>query len=289
MKDTMRKIRLFIIKVFCKYPIIKNNRIQAGFLYWVAFGKRCDFKNPRTFNEFITVQKNDPKLEAYSQFTDKYEVRKYVEENSEAHLNRIYGVWTNSAAIDYSQLPESFVLKCTHGSGYNVLVKDKSKLDIKLTNKKINEWLAINYYTVGRELNYKKITPRIICEEFLEELDNQCPELKVFCFNGIPKFIQVNFWRSGVRYSNLYTNKWEYIPVRYGYDNDTSYNFTADKAKVLKIAMQLSAPFDFVRVDLYFIRGEVYFSELTFGPGSGLVPFEPPIFDIEFGKYFIED
>lgn len=284
-----RKIRLLLIHILSKYPIIKANRKQAAALYRIAFGKKCDFKNPKTFNEHITVRKDKIELENYAQYTDKYEVREYILQKSDAHLNKLYGVWDSADEIDFSKLPSRFVLKCTHGSGYNIIVRDKDKINKKEIIDKLNKWLSINYYHVGRELNYKNITPRIICEEFLEEIDNQCPEFKVFCFYGIPKFIQVNFWRTGVRYSNLYSDKWEYLPVKYGYDNDSSYELSADKAEVLRIAMELSKPFDFVRVDLYSIRGEIYFSELTFGPGSGLVPFEPSKYDVEFGKFFIED
>jgi len=40
------------------------------------------------------------------------------------------------------------------------------------------------------EIQYSKMTPRIICEKYIETDDGLLPnDYKVFCFNGEPKFI----------------------------------------------------------------------------------------------------
>ncbi len=40
-----------------------------------------------------------------------------------------YGVWDRYDEIDFSSLPDQFVLKCTHDSGGFVAVKDKKSFD----------------------------------------------------------------------------------------------------------------------------------------------------------------
>jgi hypothetical protein len=39
-------------------------------------------------------------------------------------------------------------------------------------------------------------------------------------------------------------------------------------------------------VDLYLIKEQIYFGELTFYPGSGYENFMPDSFDIELGSHF---
>lgn len=55
------------------------------------------------------------------------------------------GVWEKFDDIDFTKLPNAFVLKCTHDSGGLVICKDKSKLDREKARKKINKSLHSNY------------------------------------------------------------------------------------------------------------------------------------------------
>ena len=55
---------------------------------------------------------------------------------------------------------------------------------------------------------------------------------------------------------------------------------------MLELAEKLSKPFDYVRVDLYSLKGKVYFGELTHYPASGINKFEPQSFDFELGSYW---
>ena len=281
-----RYLSLMLIKLLTKYKIVRNNELQAKLLYYIAFGRKCNYDNPQTFNEFITVRKNNPKLLDYSMYTDKIAVRDYVKKNSDLELNELYGVWEKPEDIDFNSLPTQFVLKCNHGSGYNIVVKDKSQINECKVRQILGKWLKTNYYDIGRELNYKNIQPRILCEAYLSDIEKQCPEYKAFCFNGKVGFVQVNFWKEGKRYSNIYDPMGSLLPVKYGYDNDPEYIPVGNMANVLSVASNLSREFDFVRVDLYVIKGKIYFSELTFGPGSGIVKFQPESYDYEFGRLF---
>ncbi|MBM6737701.1 hypothetical protein H7U36_06200 [Faecalicatena fissicatena] len=65
-------------------------------------------------------------------YTDKYEVRKYVEKTIGAkYLNHVIGLYDSFQEIDFDSLPDAFALKATHGSSYNIIVTDKEKLDRK--------------------------------------------------------------------------------------------------------------------------------------------------------------
>lgn len=47
----------------------------------------------------------------------------------------------------------------------------------------------------------------------------------------------------------------------------------------------LSKEIPFVRIDLYEIDKKVYFSEITFSPTAGMMPFAPEEYDEILGSY----
>lgn len=87
---------------------------------------------------------------------DKYAAKKYVADIiGEEYIIPTLGVWDRFEDIDFTSLPNQFVLKCTHDSGGLVICKDKSMLNIEDARRKINDSLKRDYYLNGREWPYK--------------------------------------------------------------------------------------------------------------------------------------
>lgn len=273
------------MKFFEKYPQLISDENHAKLLYFVMFGKCLDIRNPKTMNQYICSSKiSDEKL-TYDVYTDKYAVRGYVQSVvGEEYLNDVVGIFDSFDEIDFGKLPKSFAMKATHGSSYNVIVPDKSQLDIADAKRKFDRWLKENFYYKDREKNYKNIKPRIMCDAFLRPLDGQLEEYKLFCFKGKVGFIQHNKQIGGKRYDNIFDAQWNILPVKYGYDGFTGDSKPENGDELIAVAEKLAAPFDLVRVDLYNVDGRIVFSELTFHSGGGLIPFEPKEYDREFGK-----
>jgi hypothetical protein len=289
-----RKIRialkLLVYRLLSKKTrLIKDERYNK-LLFWITFGRRANFDKPTTFNEYVCARKVRRDEEYLSVYTDKYAVREYVRKTiGDAYLNEAYGVYTSYDDIDFDALPERFAMKCTHGSGMNVIVTDKSKLDHAATRKKMKKWLGENFYYKAREKNYKPIQPRIMCDAYLSAKDGGgLPEMKVFCFGGKAKFISFNLFQGDKPYTNYYDADWNRLELRVGYENFPQDALPDNRDEVLRVAETLAAPFDFVRVDLYNIDGRILFSELTFHSGGGFTPFTPASYDREFAKYFEE-
>ena len=79
------------------------------------------------------------------------------------------GVYDSFEEIDFDKLPNQFVIKCNHGCGYNIIVKDKSKLDLAYVKEKLDYWMKKNFaFKHGYELHYRDIQPKIIIEKFIE-------------------------------------------------------------------------------------------------------------------------
>lgn len=287
----MNKIRLtfkvLFMKCFEKCPKLISDKAHAKLLYFCMFGYIPNFNNPITFNEKICCEKiKDYKLD-YWIYTDKYKAREYVQSIvGEKYLNKVLGIYDSFDEIDFDKLPDSFVMKGTHGSGYNIIVAEKSKLDKAEAKKKFDKWLSENFYYKDREKNYKLIKPRIMVDSFLKPANGAIEELKLFCCNGKVRMISYNQGEGHDRRTNLYDENWKPLDVKYGYSGFSCKSVPENKDEFIEIAEKLAKPFNFVRVDLYNIDGKIYFSELTFHPGGGLVPFVPKEFDKKLGSYF---
>ncbi|NLA85672.1 MAG: glycosyl transferase [Clostridiales bacterium] len=258
-------------------------------LYRAEMGKKLDLKNPKSFNEKLQWLKLYDKNPKYVRLVDKYEVRKYISEIlGEEYLIPLIDVYNSVDEIDWDKLPEQFVLKCTHGSGFNIICKNKSALNIDVAKKKLKKWMKKNWYWFGREWPYRNVKPRIICEPLIKTNDDTLPnDYKFHCFHGEPDNVMVCMEReSGEPKFYFFDSKWNLL--RYNISGiNAPHDFTLPKPErideMFSIAKRLSEGFPFVRVDLYYENDKIYFGELTFYPQSGFDPNLLPETDLLFG------
>ena len=154
-----------------------------------VFGYPLDLENPKTYSEKLQWLKLYDRKPEYTMMVDKYEVKKYVASKiGEEHIIKTLGVWDHFDDIDFSKLPNQFVLKCTHDSGGLVICTDKSKLDMVAAKKKIEKSLKNDYYMQNREWPYKNVKRRIIAEEYMvDESGYELKDYKIFAFDGEAK------------------------------------------------------------------------------------------------------
>lgn len=246
--------------------------------YRARMDKKLNLKNPNTFNEKLQWLKLNDRKSEYTQLADKYEVRNYIKETiGEKYLIPSYGVWDTFDDIDFDKLPNQFVLKTTHDSGGVVICRDKHTFDKNEAKKKINKSLNKNYYYGQREWPYKNIKPRILAEKFMYEKENESlKDYKIMCFNGVPKVIQIMSERTkNGFYISHYDTQWNEMEIKRKTIKKSSQKIKKPKKlnEMLNISRALSKSIPFVRVDLYYIKGNIYFGELTFYPVSGHMDF----------------
>ena len=264
--------------------------------YKIKLGRWPNLKHPTRWTEKLQCYKMYYRNPILHTCVDKYEVRKYIEEKGLSEtLVKLYGVWGNASEIDFSSLPQSFILKITDGGGGEnvIIVRDKDNVDLNSIREKLDFWIGRKKIDVGREWAYMG-TPKskIIAEELLINKTNPeagIEDFKILCFNGEPKYIIVDKDRYINHKRNFYSTDWKRKSVTTDHEQfDDYYPEPENLGLMLEIAHQLSADFPFVRVDLYNIEGRIYFGELTFYPWTGYVQFTPDEFDIELGGYFTE-
>ncbi len=266
-----------LFKSFCVHTLCKSIP-DEGYLklkFWIKMGKKLDLKHPQTFNEKIQWLKLYDRKPKYIELVDKYEVRKHIKNMiGEEYLIPLLGAWEDFERIDFAELPNRFVFKCTHDSGGIILCKDKERFNKAKTRKKLEKRLANNYYYSGREWPYKNIKPRIICEEVLGTESDELPsDYKFHCFNGKPRNVMVCTDRgSGNPKYYFFDQEWKLLRCNVG-GLKAPEGFSLPKPEkmdeMFEIAATLSKGVPFVRVDLYFENGQIYFGELTFHPQSG--------------------
>ena len=265
--------------------------VRLEFMY--NLGRFPDLKNPKTLNEKIQWIKLYDRNPLMTLCTDKSEVRKIVERKVGVHvLNELYGVFESPDEIDFDSLPESFVLKATHGSGWNIIVKDKSVFEREKAKEEMKKWMRSSFYAKKREWAYKDIQPRIICEKYMENKDGSLNDYKFYCFNGNPHFIQVDVDRYTGHSRAYYSLDWQKLDFFMVKNTKKKKILPYEEelkrpeslADMVEVARALSSDFRFARVDMYDVNGKAVFGEVTFYPSNGGGRFSPEHLDTEFGN-----
>lgn len=184
-------------------------------------------------------------------------------------------------------MPKQFVLKTTHDSGGIVICKDSESFDREAAVKKLQISLERDFYLLGREWPYKNVRRRIIAEQYMvDDSGEELKDYKIFCFNGEPQFIQLDYGRFKVHHRNIYNLEWELLPFEYSYRRDEGKVFQKPEmlTEMIDLAKKLSSGIPFVRTDFYIINKHIYFGEMTFFPESGYGKFTPNFYDKKFGE-----
>ena len=282
MKYLLRKIhsllpdKLFTLADFL-YLHIKGN----GNIYFP------NIKIPKTFNEKMLFSKFNFKEFPIPNFADKILVREYVEKLiGIKYLVPVLGVYEDAKQIDFKELPSKFVMKTNHGSGWNIICMNKNQFNIDEAKNKLNYWLSLNYYNVGREWQYKFIKPKILVEDFLSNVDGSpITDYKLFCFDGKPQFIQVDLDRFTNHRRQFYDLNWNLQEFTTLFKRESIPLSKPNNLKeMIEIAKKLSVGFAFVRVDLYNDGERLFFGEFTLHHGGGCEPFIPAKFDRKLGE-----
>lgn len=287
--NIIKRPRLFLLYIM-KFRVFRlvPDALYLKLKYRLAMGKKLDLVNPKSFNEKLQWLKLYDRNQHYTRLVDKYEVREYISKTiGDEYLIPLLGVYDSFDEINFDNLPNQFVLKCTHDSGGLIICKDKSNFDKKAAEKRINKYLRTNYYWSKREWPYKNISPKIICEKFMvDKSESELKDYKFFCFNGEPKAMFVASDRGVDTRFDFFDLDFNHLPFEQHYKNaKKKINRPINFEKMIKLAKVLSKEIPHVRIDFYDVNGKIFFGELTFYHFSGFEKFEPDKYDEVFGSW----
>jgi hypothetical protein len=275
--------RAFLKAVQPLPPVLASRLVHRHY-----FGEWPRLHPPRTFNEHIVAKKLWDRDPRYVVTSDKLAMRDWVAERVGAHyLVPLLGSYRDATEIDFDALPDAFVLKTNNGCRRNIVVADRTAVDLEAARAQMARWLAgPSGYRPFKEWAYRDIPPRLLAEEYLTDDGTPPADYKFFCFRGEIHLVQVDFSRFDGHRRILLTPDWQPYPVRLGRDKplpDRPPPRPDGLAEMLDVSARLGAEFTFVRVDLYSCAGRIYVGELTHTPGGGTMHFIPEEFDRAIG------
>ncbi len=286
------------------WPMVKiiPSKLFLKLHFRISCKRKLDLKNPKGFNEKLQWLKLNDRNPRYTDLVDKIEAKKIVGDLiGQQYIIPTLGTWDRFDDIDWDQLPNQFVLKTNHDSGGLYICRNKADLDIEKARRIINKSLKRNFFYLGREWPYKNVRPRILAEKYMSEqdfadgeegkttLELGLTDYKFYCFNGEPKFLYISkgLEDHSTALMTFLDMDWKLTP----YQRSDFPGFTEVPEKpahfdeMAKLSSVLAKDIPFVRVDFYEIRGQVYFSEMTFSPSSGFAQFSPIEWENRIGDW----
>lgn len=292
LKRYMQNPRLLLAKLCGKMMrgTLEDDERYLKLLYRARIGHPLNLDNPRTFNEKLQWLKLHDRNPLYTTLVDKCDVKPWVAEKiGWEHVVPTLGVWNSFDEIDFSSLPERFVLKCTHDSGGLAICRDRTTFDMAAARRKIERSLAKNFYWSGREWPYKNVKPRVIAEEYLDAGNGvfDIVDYKFMCFGGTARcaFTCTGRAERDLRV-DFFDLDWKPLPFTRHYPaSDLLPKPPTRLREMIAMSECLANGIPFARADFYEVNGKAYFGELTFYPGSGMEEFEPESWDAELGDW----
>jgi hypothetical protein len=276
--------------LLCYFRILFRPAIFYKIEMYLLLGYWPNFKNPQSLNEKIQCRQLFSPHPLSTIVADKWAVRDYIvsKTNRPDILNDIFFAGAEPEKIPFAELPKAFVIKATHGSGWNIIVHDKDAADRSKIVSTCRKWLNTKYSVASRnysETHYDRITPRVIIEKYIEDSGHKVPlDYKFYCFGGKPIFVLVTTGRYANHRENYYDLNWNEMPFNWDCPIGEGIAKPNMLEEMIGLASQIAGDFDFCRVDFYCPNNKkIIFGEITLAPVGGLGRFYPRKWDYYFG------
>lgn len=249
-----------------------------------------NLKNPKTFNEKINWIKLYYRNDLMTRIVDKYEFKNYIKEQlGDGYTVPLLGVWDRVEDIDFDKLPNQFVLKsnCQSDGKFIKIITNKNNINVRKLKEQMRHWLnPTNTLVSSFCWAYHNVKPRIIAEEYIEQINKQVYDYKFMCFLGEPKWVLACSDRGENTVYENYDLDWNlFVPSP---NSATVQHINAPNHfdEMLTIAKKLSAQFPLARIDFYEIKDKIYVGEITFYPNGGYNSYYPE-WDKKFGDFLV--
>lgn len=256
--------------------LIQDDAKYLSALYKLELGVKPDLEHPTKFSEKIQWLKLHDHNPLYTTMVDKLAVKKIVRERlGEEYVIPVIAEWDNPEQIEWTKLPNQFVIKTNHDGGGRgiVICKEKSKFSIVKALKELNNSFNKSIYKRTREWPYKNVQKRVFAEVFLNDSNGELRDYKFFCFNGKVRCFKIDYNRQvdhRANYFDLDGNVLSYGETMCPPNFKADIYFPINIQEMITLAEKLAKDIPFVRIDFYNVDGHIYFGEITFYPASGM-------------------
>lgn len=249
-------------------------------LLYLAYQRRWGhFRSPRTFTEKVNWRILYDRRPVLTTTCDKLAMKEIA---LAADVAVPKTLWHGTDFVEAAsvELPDRWVIKPNHrsgvihfGSGPRVRTTDLANL--------AEQWMPPEEERKA-EWAYSAARRELLIEEFLGSVDSP-PDYKFFVFDGEPVLIQVDEGRFNEHRRRFYEPDWSPLDVRSTCPMADVAPPPPNLGEMSDAASRIGSGYDFIRVDLYSVEGQLYFGELTPYPGGGLERWLPRSYDDRLG------
>lgn len=201
----------------------------------------------------------------FTRVSDKLLAKEFARELCpEVRVPRTLWTGTNPAEIPDDLLRRDVVVKANHGCGWNHFVRGR-ETDRPALERRAREWMARDYGRPHGEWGYRGVVPRLFVEELLPSPGRHPDEYKCYVASGRISYVFSRQYRDDAPPLTAVLDR-----AGRSYETTLDIHSLTDVIErpahwehIVACAETLAAPFDDIRVDLYEIDGEIWFSELT--------------------------
>ena len=253
------------------------DRISDSLYLRIRFRRRFGWwprvRRPQTFNEHLLryklTSRADPRLPILA---DKLAAKAAVK----AQIGEDYIIptlWHGAKLppVEARNWPKPYILKAAHRSGANIIVHEHDEEDWDAIERTSADWLGSTFGRHGREWHYGRIAPMLLVEPYIGEPDAAPDDIKIQCFHGRARVVNVLQDRFRDVKSYSFDLDWNLLPYAFVNGGGAVTPPRPDNLReMIHVAETLARDFEYVSVDLYNVQGRIYFGELTFTTANGM-------------------
>lgn len=284
----VKKIRSWVLKLL---PI----RLRFALKYMLVHRRFSLLIRPQLFNEKLMLRLALDRRPLLITLSDKVLCRQYVANKiGGQHLSELLWVGESAEDLPWDSLPDRFVIKANHGSGFVKLVNNRLDINRDDLVKEVNGWLEKDYGIDSWEWAYTQIKPRQLMLEAWVDADSQDKlgvpwDYRFFIFAGKCAMVQVDTDRAlkESKSSFRFTADWQFMPDISIYPAGITTPTRPDRwEEMLALAEAVGKELDFVRVDLYDGTPHLIIGEMTMFPEAGTEKFRDPNHERWLGQFW---
>ncbi len=242
-------------------------------------GRLPNLNDPTRFTELVQLRKLYDRDLRLPMMADKVAIKLAVAER----LGQEWVVpmlWSGDVLPVDPPFDRPVVVKSRHGCNQTAVVSTAAEWTH--ARRRARRWMAGTYGVWLDEWLYRHIPRGLLIEPFIGTAPALPIDYKIYVFHGRASHVQGHVDRAS-------RHRWVV--------HDLAWRPLANTAPVIArptgleamvaAAEELARGFDFARVDFYQPAQQPLFGEITFYPGSGLDPFDPPELDLEMGRLWL--
>jgi hypothetical protein len=246
---------------------------------------------PRRFSEKMQWRKLFDLDPIHKVFSDKIATREYVAQRlGPDAVVPILWLGRDPIELPLETLRPPYIIKCSHGSGFNIVIRAGKVVDCVAIRAQLARWLAIDFGLKKIEPGYRGVPRWLLVEPLLTNRGDFPAEYKFFMFNGVGRFVlfRANYGDELLEHTNAYYDmQWRLLPIRtLDVPRANAVPCPPEFDTMRRMAERLTQQRDFIRVDCLVSDGRVHVGELTSYHESGLANFELDEHDIMLGEWW---